>query len=124
MKMFTIDEANQTLQIAKPFLLEIQFLHRQVIEFKEFAKKAAGCSNFGGGIEGGTIYIKSIYKLGELSAKITELGIQIKDFSRGLIDFPCMRAGEVVLLCWQIGEGDEIEWWHEIEAGFQGRQKL
>jgi hypothetical protein len=35
-----------------------------------------------------------------------------------------MREGRVVLLCWQLGEGDQIGWWHEQEAGFAGRQPL
>jgi hypothetical protein len=41
-----------------------------------------------------------------------------------LIDFPAMRDGRVVLLCWQLGEGEKIEWWHEVEEGFAGRQPL
>jgi hypothetical protein len=35
-----------------------------------------------------------------------------------------MKNGRVVLLCWQLGEDDEIEWWHETDAGFAGRQRL
>jgi hypothetical protein len=41
-----------------------------------------------------------------------------------LIDFPCLRDGRVVLLCWKADEGDSIEWWHDVEAGFAGRQPL
>ena len=50
-------------------------------------------------------------------AKLDELGVQLKDFERGLIDFPSLRDGRVVLLCWQLGEGDELEWWHDVDAG-------
>jgi len=46
------------------------------------------------------------------------------NYSRGLIDFPSMREDRVVLLCWQLGEDEEIEYWHELEAGFIGRQEL
>jgi len=59
--------------------------------------------------------------------KITELealGVQLKDFERGLVDFPSLRDGRVVLLCWQLGEGDELEWWHDVDAGFAGRTPL
>ena len=49
---------------------------------------------------------------------------ELKDYGRGLIDFPSLREGRVVLLCWQMGEGDQLEWWHEVEAGFAGRQPL
>jgi hypothetical protein len=40
-----------------------------------------------------------------------------------LIDFPALRHGETVLLCWQLGE-DEIEWWHTVDDGFAGRRPL
>jgi hypothetical protein len=59
-------------------------------------------------------------RTGELDA----LGIQLKDYMRGLIDFPSLRDGRIVLLCWYLGEGDRIEWWHDLEAGFAGRQSL
>ena len=47
----------------------------------------------------------------------------MKDPERGLIDFYHERDGQVVYLCWQLGEPD-IEWWHDTEAGFAGRQPL
>jgi hypothetical protein len=91
---------------------------------RESARAAAGASEFGGGMEGGSGYVDSLYKVGMLTTEINELGIQLKDYTRGLIDFPTMRGGHLVLLCWQIGDGDEIEWWHETDAGFAGRQHL
>ena len=56
--------------------------------------------------------------------RIGSLGVQLKDFERGLVDFPSLRDGRVVLLCWQLGEGDELEWWHDVDAGFAGRTPL
>jgi hypothetical protein len=55
---------------------------------------------------------------------LTELGVQVKDLDSGLVDFPAARAdGEIVLLCWRLGE-DEIGWWHSEEGGFAGRRPL
>jgi hypothetical protein len=124
MKLFTIEEANFVLKEVRPLLLDLQKLHFEIANFREFSKMAAKASEYGGGISGGSNYVKSLFKFSELIKEINDFGIQIKDFSRGLIDFPCLRDDRIVLLCWQIGEGDEIEWWHEIEAGFQGRQRL
>ena len=56
--------------------------------------------------------------------ELEALGVQLKDFERGLVDFPSLRDGRVVLLCWQMGEGDELEWWHDVDAGFAGRTPL
>jgi hypothetical protein len=55
--------------------------------------------------------------------EINEHGAQVKDFDEGLIDFPALRRGETVLLCWKLGE-DEIRYWHTVEDGFAGRQEL
>jgi hypothetical protein len=73
---------------------------------------------------GGSAYVKTLYEIGKLTTELHELGVQLKDYSRGLIDFPSMKNGRVVLLCWQLGEGDRIEWWHEVEDGFAGRKPL
>jgi hypothetical protein len=59
----------------------------------------------------------------EKAQAIIALGVQLKDFDSGLCDFPHLRDGRVVLLCWKQGE-DRIAWWHEVEAGFAGRQPL
>jgi hypothetical protein len=72
----------------------------------------------------GVRYIRLLERISKGANQLDEIGIQIKDYGRGLIDFPSMRAGKVVLLCWQLGESDEISWWHEVEAGFAGRQPL
>jgi hypothetical protein len=55
--------------------------------------------------------------------ELEELGIVLRDPSRGLIDFPAMHLGRVVHLCWQLGE-DDLDWWHFPDDGFAGRQPL
>ena len=124
MKLFTVAEANILLPTIIPKLESIRSLYIKVEALRDAARVAAGASNFGGGMEGGTTYIHTLYKIGKLTTELYELGIEIKDHTRGLIDFPSMRSERVVLLCWQFGEGDEIEWWHETDAGFAGRQPL
>lgn len=124
MKLFTIDEANDLIPDAANKLREIQRLYEKIGRLKESAKAAATASNLGGGMEGGTAYVRALYNVGKLTTELHEDGIQLKDYSRGLIDFPCMRDGRVVLLCWQLGEPEFIEWWHEVETGFAGRQPL
>lgn len=124
MKLFTVDEANDTLKIVIPKLESIKTAYAVIDSMRETARQAAGASEFGGGMLGGTIYVNHLYNVGMLTTEINELGIQIKDYTRGLIDFPTMRGGHLVLLCWQIGDGDEIAWWHETDAGFAGRQPL
>lgn len=124
MKVFTIEEANELLPSLTPKLLSIQRLYERIDELRDEAKLAAEASNFGGGMEGGTGYVDALYRIGKLTTEIVGLGVELKDPRRGLIDFPSERGSRIVYLCWQLGEGDEIEWWHEIETGFAGRTPL
>lgn len=125
MKIFTVDEANRLIPQVRALLLKIRSHHQRISELREAARAAANAAQFGGGgMENGTFYVKSLYELGKLTLEIDGLGIQLKDYARGLIDFPSMRDGKLVLLCWQLGEAEKIQWWHELETGFAGRKPL
>jgi len=62
-------------------------------------------------------------KLEEEVKKLEELGCVLKDMSMGLIDFPAVRLGERVWLCWKLGE-DHIKFWHSRHEGFGGRKQV
>jgi hypothetical protein len=59
----------------------------------------------------------------EYVKELGELGIELKDFDTGLIDFPSQMDNREVYLCWRLGE-EEVAHWHEIDAGFSGRRKI
>jgi len=124
MRLFTLDEANALLPEMKGLLVKIRKLYSGVGGMRESARAAAAASEFGGGMPGGSKYVRVLYEIGKLTTRIDEIGVQLKDPERGLIDFPSMRDDRVVLLCWQLDDGDRIEWWHDVEAGFAGRQRL
>jgi hypothetical protein len=125
MKLFTLQEANALLPNVRIILAKIQRAHRQLVHYREEAKKAAAAAEQGGGgIESGVAYAALLTDLTVQLSELETLGVQLKDFERGLVDFPSLRDGRVVLLCWQLGEGDELEWWHDVDAGFAGRTPL
>ena len=109
----------------RTILAKIQHAHRKLARFRDDAKKAAeAAEQGGGGIADGGAYAAALTDLTVQIAELESLGVQLKDFERGLVDFPSLRDGRVVLLCWQLGEGDELEWWHDVDAGFAGRTPL
>ena len=55
--------------------------------------------------------------------ELDALGVQLKDVDLGLVDFPSVRAGEDVLLCWHVGE-ERVAWWHGLEDGYAGRKPI
>jgi hypothetical protein len=125
MKLFTVEEANALLPIVRPLAERIRRNYRRVGSAREEARRAAEFASLGGGgMAGGSAYVAALTELAESAAQLDALGVQLKDYERGLLDFPTMRDGSVVLLCWHLGEGDQIEWWHDLEAGFAGRQPL
>ena len=125
MKLFTLQEANALLPSVKVILARIQRAHRGLSKYRDDARKAAeAAEKGGGGINDGVAYAIILTEMTSQMSELDALGVQLKDFERGLIDFPSLRDGRVVLLCWQMGEGDELEWWHDVDAGFAGRTPL
>src|SRR5882672_10019783 len=125
MKIFSLEEANALLPTVQGIARKIQRTHRRIFSYQGEAKLAADASEQGGGgIEGGVEYAGLLVQLTSLVGELEALGVQLKDFGRGLVDFPSLREGRVVLLCWQLGEGDQIEWWHDMDTGFAGRTPL
>ena len=113
------------LPSVREILAKIQRAHRRLTPYRDEARKAAeAAEQGGGGIDAGVAYASILTELTSEMSELDTLGVQLKDFERGLVDFPSLRDGRVVLLCWQLGEGDELEWWHDVDAGFAGRTPL
>jgi len=66
---------------------------------------------------------KALQETQDTLTEIDEIGVQVKDLDKGLLDFPCLIDGNTVLLCWKLGE-KEIGYWHSVEEGFAGRKPL
>src|SRR5437660_2602534 len=76
-----------------------------------------------GGSYPGRDVARSLVELSRALGELDAVGVILRDVDRGLIDFPSLRDGEEVYLCWLLDE-DEIAFWHEPEAGFAGRRPL
>jgi hypothetical protein len=122
-KLFTVEEANALLPKLQELLDDLAF-HRDAMREKaphlEPILRAAAAD---GGGRIGSEYGVEAYKLYLAIGRIQELGVLLKDLDMGLLDFPHEREGRVVFLCWHPPE-ERIEYWHEIEAGYAGRQSL
>src|ERR1700745_1747461 len=66
---------------------------------------------------------KAVQRAKDAIAEIHSTGVQVKDIDIGLLDFPCKVDGEIVLLCWKLGE-EKITHWHSPEEGFAGRKPI
>src|SRR5258706_11003802 len=100
MKLFTLAEANSLLPNVRPIVKSIQRSHRRLMSFETTARRAAaGAESGGSGMAQGPRYARLLVELSIGPRALERLGFPLKDYSQGLIDFPSMREGSVVLLC-------------------------
>jgi hypothetical protein len=120
---FSLEEANAALQIICPLMDEVQRIRTKIIAQRPELWPAMARSVGNGGNPTLSKPVKEFDRLDELVRQILATGARIKDINTGLLDFPALRAGHEVYLCWKVGE-PEIGFWHEIDAGFAGRQPI
>jgi len=89
---------------------------------KKLAKRLVKTGGDIGGREVTTL-LSAMLAIHQGISDITSRGIQVKDLDRGLVDFPHLRNGREVFLCWEL-EDDDIEFWHEVDSGYAGRERL
>ena len=120
---FSLEEANTALEIIRPLMDEVQKIRQKILTTQPETWSAIERSAGNGGNPALSKLVKSFDRLDDLLHKILATGVQIKDINTGLMDFSALRQGREVYLCWKYGE-EKIEFWHEIEAGFAGRQPI
>ena len=119
---FTVAEANELLPQIEPMLRKLVKARDRLTDAEAHELLAAGAPTNGGGEPGRTVgegFLEVRRLLGELQG----LGIVVRDIDRGLIDFPAVLDGREVYLCWDFDD-DEVGHWHDLEAGYGGRQPL
>jgi hypothetical protein len=119
-RRFTIEEANTMLPGLAESLGRIQGA-RQVVLHGAQALGRTAPQNGGGTV--GREYLDALDTLRREVESITGLGIVLRDPESGLVDFPSLRQGREVFLCWRVGE-ERVGYWHGPETGFSGRQPL
>jgi hypothetical protein len=122
-RYFTLQEANETLKEIRPLMEEVQRIRRKILQNQPEAWPAMERSAGNGGNRVLSKMVQDFEKFDALIHRIQETQVLIKDINLGLLDFPALKDGHEVYLCWQYGEGD-IAYWHEVEAGFAGRQPI
>ena len=130
-RTFTLDEAKDLLPVLES-LLRSAIDGKKLIESVEAELQATAHRIFlNGGMSVNVVYLagrkaqreKAIQRLKDAMAEIDAMGVQVKDLDIGLLDFPCEVDGQIVLLCWKLGE-KAITFWHGVSEGFAGRKPI
>ena len=122
-KLFTLDEANAFVPQLLDLVPKIQKLSASLNNNFPDIKNARDKAKWNGGSDQGVDYLNAVLKYNELMRKIEEMGCEVKGIREGLIDFPSLREGREVYLCWRMPE-KEILFWHDLNAGFTGRKPI
>lgn len=132
MRFFTPDQANGALPVVRPLVERLVEERRSYVTLgAELEEVQALVAGNGGSLDAGRVgelqesVARAAAELAAIVGQINELGVQVKDVDRGLIDFPARHPenGGTVLLCWELGEPD-VGFWHGLEDGFAGRKPL
>ena len=119
---YTRDEARALLPQIRQWLQQLLDLRDRL----RISEQRAGALMERGEDAGGNVINAWVRQMADVRLVLVEFQrreVQIKDIDRGLVDFPAIIGGREVFLCWELDEND-IEFWHEIDAGYPGRERL
>ena len=121
-KHYTREEARALLPQIRLWLQRLNHLRQ---ELEKFDKRLSGLAEQGNDVGGETVnsWIRSLADMQEALGEFQRRRIFIKDLERGLVDFPAIIGGREVFLCWEQDEED-IEFWHDLDTGYTGRERL
>lgn len=127
MQLFTVEQANKTLPLVRKIVADVVQQHRKwretILELDLVASSSRPDEPRERAEELERQALSLARELDGYQRELEQLGIQLKDRRLGLVDFPSDMNGRTVLLCWRLGE-PEVQFWHEVDAGYAGRQPL
>lgn len=123
-KHYTLEEARALLPQIRQWFLKLTHL-RERIQTLEKPVQSLTSTSSGQDIGGNSVnnLVRTTAEAQSILNEFTRREIQVKDIERGLIDFPSIRDDREIFLCWEKDEED-IEFWHDLESGFAGRERL
>ncbi len=128
--LFTVEEATRLLPQLEEILPHLRALRQEIVTKQRILEEMRSHVRGNGGSPTGSDFSRLKKELEALLntlrtgvRKIEEMGCVLKDLEVGLVDFPTLREGVEVFLCWRVGE-EEIGYWHSVNEGFAGRKPL
>ena len=129
-KLFTVESANAALPLVRAVVEDVVELSHEILERRE--RLTSLRSDRRGNVR--DVYADEVLvverqldadrdKLYEFAEELLAIGVELKDVTVGLVDFPSLRDGRTVYLCWKLGE-TEVRHWHELDSGFSGRKPI
>jgi Uncharacterized conserved protein (DUF2203) len=120
---YTLQQATAAMPWVSERLARLRAASAQLSDEEARAALSDAAPGNGGG-EPGQLVSEGFLAMRSALVELQEMDIVLRDLERGLVDFPSLRDGREVYLCWVEQEEGEIGYWHDLESGFAGRQPL
>ncbi len=122
-RYFTPEEANRVLPVVRALVAQIMQAREVIVKAQPELWPVLEKSIGNGGSKKAGELLREFRQVENGVRDLHEIGCVLKDMSIGLVDFPALRENREILLCWKYGE-PEVMFWHDLESGYQGRQRL
>jgi hypothetical protein len=128
-KLYTVDEAERTLPLVRRIVRDIQENFAEH-EKRLLERKKHPLNPRAGGMQEETVFRLEREmehyeaEVARFQRELEAMGIELKDYRNGLLDFFSRYDNRIVYLCWKSDEGDRLAFWHDLNAGFKGRQRI
>jgi hypothetical protein len=119
-KYFSIEEANSALPYVSRIITDVTSVYGRIVELRrelEHTEPGDGTSPLE------RDYESAMDRLSSLIDELHTLGVELKDFEKGLIDFPAVHDDREIYLCWNNGD-TQVHYWHEVDTGYASRQDI
>lgn len=123
LKTFNLDEANHYVPQLEILIAELVAARDRMSAMAPQMEAMLSRADSNGGSKKAGEYLLLLQHFNAALDLVRQIGCELKDLDLGLVDFPSIRDGRLVYLCWKRGE-PQVEYWHELDAGFVGRQRL
>ena len=122
-KFFSLEQANRSLVLLQRIVGEEVREYGRLLELEELIESAERSNRPSQLEQARQKLVTTVDNLQTCLEELDQMGVELRDFSRGIVDFPCKHQGRTISLCWLYGE-DEVTHWHEQHAGFACRQPV
>jgi hypothetical protein len=128
-KLYTVEQAEKCLPLVRRIVADIVATFRKYEQIRQERFVLGENLNAGSEAEEKAFALEN--KLHSFEAEmlrfqseLQDLSVELKDYRIGLVDFYSRYQDNLVYLCWKLGEGDKLEWWHDLHSGFRGRAAI
>jgi hypothetical protein len=119
-KYFSVAEANRALPYVTRIVDDVVDIYDQIVTLRRKLERYPDTIE---SIDAERAYEQAMDRLSGLVDELHDVGVELKDFEKGLVDFPALHDDREVLLCWHKGEA-KVNHWHEVDAGAAGRHSV